>query len=220
MDEPTHVIDPDGEVIIVLKDANLPFAVWPDEGPADEQSLQQSETGKETEEQCFRIKVSAKHLASPVFKACLLGGWNESSTFLENGSTTLTVSGWDLEAFLIVMRIIHSQNNQLPRRVSLELFAKITVIVDYYKCKDAIAFFSDIWLDDLESKSDLHLAGAFSRDHMLWMWVSWVFRRDGIFRRSTAVALKYSKIHISSLGLPLSTKLIYQLNVDRERGIE
>jgi hypothetical protein len=31
MDEPTHVIDPDGEVIIVLKDANLPFAVWPEE---------------------------------------------------------------------------------------------------------------------------------------------------------------------------------------------
>lgn len=31
MDEPTHVIDPDGEVIIVLKDANPPFAVWPEE---------------------------------------------------------------------------------------------------------------------------------------------------------------------------------------------
>jgi hypothetical protein len=31
MDEPTHIIDPDGEVIIVLKDANPPFAVWPGE---------------------------------------------------------------------------------------------------------------------------------------------------------------------------------------------
>lgn len=30
MDEPTHVIDPDGEVIIVLKDANPPFAVCSD----------------------------------------------------------------------------------------------------------------------------------------------------------------------------------------------
>lgn len=31
MDEPTHTIDPDGEVIIVLKDANPPFAVWAEE---------------------------------------------------------------------------------------------------------------------------------------------------------------------------------------------
>lgn len=36
MDEPTHVIDPDGEVIIVLKDANSPFAVWPEEKTEDE----------------------------------------------------------------------------------------------------------------------------------------------------------------------------------------
>ena len=36
MDEPTHIIDPDGEVIIVLKDANPPFAVWPQEKIEDE----------------------------------------------------------------------------------------------------------------------------------------------------------------------------------------
>lgn len=31
LDEPTHVIDPDGEVMIVLEDANAPFAVWEEE---------------------------------------------------------------------------------------------------------------------------------------------------------------------------------------------
>jgi hypothetical protein len=36
MYEPTHVIDPDGEVVIVLKDANPPFAVWPEEKTEDE----------------------------------------------------------------------------------------------------------------------------------------------------------------------------------------
>lgn len=36
MDEPTHVIDPDGEVIIVLKDANPPFAIWPEEEIQDD----------------------------------------------------------------------------------------------------------------------------------------------------------------------------------------
>lgn len=191
-------------------------------------STQQSETEEEeaaAEEECFRIRVSAKHLilASPVFKSLLLGGWKESSTFLDKGSTELTVSGWDLEAFLVVLRMIHSQNKEIPRKVSLELFAKITVIADYYKCKDAIGFFSDVWLDDLESNSDLRnsLADTFSRELMLWMWISWFFRRVEQFKKATAVASKYSKIRISSLGLPLPAKLIgkwgFELSNETER---
>ena len=37
MQEPTHVIDPDGEIILVLKDANQPFAVWPEEEDEDDE---------------------------------------------------------------------------------------------------------------------------------------------------------------------------------------
>ncbi|PCH07177.1 Hypothetical protein PENO1_013250 [Penicillium occitanis (nom. inval.)] len=195
---------------------------------SNQNSTQQSETEEEAEEEaeeaCFRIKVSAKHLtlSSPVFKSLLLGGWKESSTFLDRGSTELAVSGWDLEAFLIVMWMIHSQHKKIPRKVSLELFVKITVIADYYKCKDAIGFFSDVWLDDLERNSELqnNLACKFSRDQMLWMWITWLFRRGEQFKQSTAVAIKYSKTQISSLELPLPARLIDQLNTDRERGIE
>ena len=177
-----------------------------------EDTTSQSETEGEAEEKCFRIRISAKHLTlvSPVFKSFLLGGWKESSTFLETGSAELTVSGWDLEAFLVVMQMIHSQHKKIPRKVSLELFAKITVIADYYKCKDAIGFFSDVWLDDLERNPELqnNLACRFSRDQMLWMWITWLFRRDEHFKRATAVAIKYSKTQISSLGLPLPARLI------------
>lgn len=177
-----------------------------------EDTMSQSETEGEAEEKCFRIRVSAKHLTlvSPVFKSFLLGGWKESSTFLETGSTELIVSGWDLEAFLVVMQMIHSQHKKIPRKVSLELFAKITVIADYYKCKDAIGFFSDVWLDDLDSNSDLQnkIACTFSRDLMLWLWISWMFRRAEQFEQSTAVAIKYSKAQITSLGLPLPARLI------------
>lgn len=158
------------------------------------------------------IRVSAKHLTpvSPVFKSFLFGGWKESSTFLETGSTELIVSGWDLEAFLVVMQMIHSQHKKIPRKVNLELFAKITIIADYYKCKDAIGFFSDVWLDDLNSNSDLQnrIACTFSRDLMLWLWISWMFRRAEQFKQSTAVAMKYSKAQITSLGLPLPARLI------------
>jgi len=172
------------------------IALSQDTEMSTQDSVQQSETEEEAEEEeCFRIKVSAKHLtlSSPVFKSLLLGGWKESSVFLDTGSTELTVSGWDLEAFLIVMWMIHSQHQKIPRKISLELFAKITVIADYYKCHDAIRFFSDVWLDSMEGNSDLQddLACTFSRDLILWMWIMWLFRRDEHFKRSTAVAVKY-----------------------------
>lgn len=92
MDQPTHIIDPEGEVIIFLRNANPPFA--PDdyedmteemnsfklsgacEGLADEQpdekrlaEEQPSETPTEdahlsetSDDKCFHIRVSAKHL--------------------------------------------------------------------------------------------------------------------------------------------------------------
>lgn len=134
----------------------------------------------------------------------------KSSTFLETGSTDLMVPGWDLEAFLLVMRMIHSQHNKIPRKVSLELMAKICVIADYYKCKDAIGFFANVWLEDLDSDSELQnkIACTFNRDLMLWLWISWMFRRREPFRKATAVAVKYSKTQISSLGLPLPARLI------------
>lgn len=188
-----------------------------------EKTRPQSETEEEeeAEENCFRIRVSAKHLTlvSPVFKSLLLGGWKESSTFLQTGSTELIVSGWDLEAFLVVMQMIHNQHTKIPRKVSLELFAKISVIVDYYKCKDAIGFFSDVWLDDLDSNSELRnkLACTFSRDLVLWLWISWIFRRAEQFRKATAVAIKYSKAQISSLGLPLPARLISEWGFPAEQ---
>lgn len=179
----------------------------------NEDTTPQSKVEEEaTEENWFRIRVSAKHLilVSPVFKSFLVGGWKESSKFLHTGCTELTVSGWDLEAFLIVMRIIHNQHTEIPRKVSLELFAKISVIVDYYKCKDAIGFFADVWLDDLNGNLELRnkIACTFSRDLVLWLWISWMFRRSDQFQKYTAVAIKYSKTQISSLGLPIPTRLI------------
>ncbi|EED18699.1 hypothetical protein TSTA_124260 [Talaromyces stipitatus ATCC 10500] len=233
MDNPTHIIDPDGEVILVLKDANLPFAVWPDEkGDEGEKryfwiditsevpsqdNAQESETEVEVEEEeCFRIRVSAKHLtlASPVFKSMLVGGWKESNTFLNKGSTELAVHGWDPEAFLIFLRILHCRNKEVPRKVSLELFAKIAVLADYYGCRDAMEFFTSVWYD--ETPGDL----IWNRDLMLWLCIAWVFKRSEAFRSATQVSILNSTTRISSLGLPLPAKLIDNLNEKREKAIQ
>ena len=162
------------------------------------------EIEEETDEECPRIRASAKHLtlASPVFKSLLLGGWKESSSFLDKGSTELTVSGWDLEAFLVFLRVIHCRNKEVPREVSLELLAKIAVLVDYYACKDALDFFAGVWFESREVSIHRH------RDLMLWLCIVWVFQKPEEFQKLTALVILDSKTSISGLGLPLPAKLI------------
>lgn len=229
----SYVIDPDGEVIFLLEDANAPFAVWdadkiskltpkkPVKKPAKKKlkldntkvSLQNSPNQGEIishlrappqkNQEHIRIQVSAKHLtlASPVFKKTLSGGWKESDIFAKKGSIELVIQYWDLEVFLLFMRIIHCRHQDLPSKVTLEMLAKIGVLADYYACPDAITFFANLWIDQL--KDDLPT--RYSRDLVLWMFVSWYFKKDEEYAECASIAMTQSNAPITNLDLPFST---------------
>ncbi|KAH8751607.1 hypothetical protein F5883DRAFT_434009, partial [Diaporthe sp. PMI_573] len=76
---------------------------------------------------------ASKHLksASPVFKAMLDGNWKESN-LTSDLYYTLYASDWDTEALQIIMDVMHSRSRRVPRSITLELLAKIAVLVDYY----------------------------------------------------------------------------------------
>jgi hypothetical protein len=160
----------------------------------------------------FRIQVSAKHLmlASPMLKKTLSGGWKESVSLLNKGSVEITVHNWDLEALLLLLNIIHCRHNDLPRDISLELLAKFAVIVDYYGCSDAVRFFTDTWINSLKSKGFFNRV-KYSRDTILGIWISWVFRVSEAFRTSTSDAMRYSEDQIKHLDLPIPTEIISKL---------
>jgi hypothetical protein len=62
MDPPTHVIDPDGEVIIILCNANTPFADWDDDVIADDTLSQAaSEPSEHVHNHAEEIEVSDKY---------------------------------------------------------------------------------------------------------------------------------------------------------------
>ncbi|KAJ5466019.1 hypothetical protein N7530_009806 [Penicillium desertorum] len=260
MDSPTHTIDPDGEVIIILRNAKSPFAQldsdnfpWlsgdargshevtevskylfeqpelspkekrkkkkdkksksgtiptalefasPNEEtaavsgeyPAEETAAVSGEYPAEAAEEAateeypaeepvaegdfaelpvhrrLRIQVSAKHLmfASPVFKKILTGGWKESITYFQKSSVEVTAESWDIEAFMILLRAIHGQYYHIPRKLTLEMLAKVAVIADYYDCKEALYFLTDTWIKNLEE----NIPTAISRDLILWLWIA------------------------------------------------
>lgn len=175
------------------------------EGPAEKQSEEQTEINLE-EESCFRIHVSAKHLilASPVLKKILTGGWKESVTFLKERSVEITAEGWDIEALLILLRAIHGQHYDIPRKLTLEMLAKIAVLVDYYDCKESVFIWTTIWIKNLDEK----IPDTYSRDLILWLLVSWVFQLPAQFRQTTSTVLSGGTSWFNNLGLPIPAKAI------------
>lgn len=276
MNKATHIIDPDGEVVLVLCNANAPFAVWdmpsrafpeschdsrshnadtaqeaddfpneetaqeadefPNEEtaqepataafnfPSDEKSnclfidasnrengsyspgVAQQYSDQDSTRENYRIQVSAKHLifASPMLKKMLTSGMREGIDFLKTGSVEITADSWDLEALLILLRIIHCQHHNVPRQLSLELLAKVAVLSDYYDCQAVLGIFSDIWIPKLKET----IPTTYSRNLMLWLWISWFFKLSTQFRQVTSVAMTQTTSYINHLGLPIPNHIL------------
>ncbi|EGD87561.1 hypothetical protein H112_06111 [Trichophyton rubrum D6] len=241
MDQPFYVIDPDGEVDIVLTNPDAPFAIFDenqfeqqDPRPAVENTREDSRRPREKHRRkrkrssppseptpavqqttkTVRIRVSAKHLslASPVFRSMLNTSCPESATVAEKGSVVVGADGWDVQAFMLFLRILHCQHHHLPRRVSIEMLAKIALISDYYECKFVLAFFSDTWIRALADKKP----SRYSRDMILWIWICWYFQLAKEFQRTTLITIVQSIGPIPSLGLPIPARIIDTLNESRE----
>jgi hypothetical protein len=189
------------DVVLTLRHPNQPLAVWNDDDePLSHQHKPNTESNCPDEDGPFdtdegaadkplTFLVSLKHLilASPVLKAMLTGGWREG--IRHNGRLEIEAEGWDAEALAIVMRVVHGQNRQAPRVVTLELLAKIAVIVDYYQVHEAFLVLAPMWIRSATEKVPTLLC----RDLMLWIMVSWVFGAGDVFQQATRVAVLRSK---------------------------
>ncbi|GIJ92331.1 hypothetical protein Asppvi_011312 [Aspergillus pseudoviridinutans] len=214
MEQGTHIIDPEGEVIIIVRNPMhlsqsgmmrvlqlMSLSIPVDSIPSKAD---------------VRIQVSAKHLmlASPVFKKALTGKWKEGSTFVGTGSVEITTESWDVEAFLILLRILHCQHHKLPKRVSLEVAAKIAVLADYYECNDLVGFIRDAWITCLREE----LPNTYSRNLIMWLWIAWYFNTTK-FKKATSIAMSQSKDEIDALELPIPARIIYEMNQKRQQAI-
>ncbi|KAH7357590.1 hypothetical protein BKA66DRAFT_552777 [Pyrenochaeta sp. MPI-SDFR-AT-0127] len=176
----------------------------------------------EPEEEEIHYHVSSRHLmlASPWFNRALTkDGWNESGRDQTDRRFHVAAEDWDPEAFLILFRIFHLRNRQVARTVTLEVLAKIAVLVDYYECAEATELFADVWIDNLKKVT---FPSTYCRDLVLWIWVSSVFNSTDLFRKATATAIKTSPESLRTIGLPITTKVstTYEINLERHAAIE
>lgn len=137
-------------------------------------------------------------LASPVYKRMLIGG-KESQTYQETGAVEVTADGWDLEAFLILLYLIHGYHYEVQRKVSLEMLAKVAVIADFYGCEEVLHTVAEIRITVLEEG----ISAKDGRDLLLWVWTFWFFQLPGHFELSTSRVMMTIEDWITAWGLPV-----------------
>jgi hypothetical protein len=152
----------------------------------------------------LQMRLSSSHLrlASNYFKRMWNGPWKENSTGPDHCS--VEAEDWDPAALLIVMNIIHGHNRSVPRTVSLEMLAKVAMLVDYYECHERVELFSAIWIENLRHQ----LPKTYDRDLVLWLLVSWVFSQANIFKLISKIALMECRGPLQTLNLPIPATVV------------
>ncbi|KAK8075647.1 hypothetical protein PG997_010310 [Apiospora hydei] len=206
-----HEIDPDGDIKLILRNPNAPFAVW-DEDSSDLEIFNSSAVSAEPavdendkQENAIRFRLSTKHLD------IIRGGEKEGNV------STIEASGWDPDALLILMEIIHGRHRGVPRRPGLEKIAKIAVLVDYYGCHEVVECSAERWTELLKDTRPKQ----YGRDLVLWLAICYVFYRPNIFWNLTRVAIKDSRGPIQTLKLSYHSRRQDALNqtITRLHGI-
>lgn len=176
----------------------------------------------EAEEVQFLLSSRHLSLASPVFDAMLCGGWKESTVLderprkiprLQNRDTSnselqvrheISATEWNTEALLLLMNIFHGHHKKVPHELSLDTFAHLALLVDYYKCQEITELFSRYWLGRYKPR----LAKARGQILVLWVFVAWSFSHDALFEDTTELAVKESQGLLETLNLPLPQRIL------------
>lgn len=219
----SHRIDANADTVIILKHPNGSFATWNlTEVGGDVAAIAEETTGEsavgdpgtealthpvtyDIEEDEIWYYVSRRHLtsASPTFERMLSGmNWKEGIRDENDGLYHVTTMDWDSEALLYVFQILHHCNRQVPRTISLEMLAKIAVLIDFYKCAEALESFTERWVEHLQIASPV--PSYFCRDTMIWMCIAWVLRLPQEFAQTTTVAIRRDDQELPTLGLPIT----------------
>ncbi|KKA24987.1 hypothetical protein T310_0968 [Rasamsonia emersonii CBS 393.64] len=206
MEDAFHQLAPDGDVILVVQAPSTAFAVWAETQPATE-----------TDRPKARMRVSSSHLtlASAYFKVMFRGDWKEKHTLSSDGSVSISMEHWPSE-MLILMNIIHGHTFKIPRALPLEKLAKLAVLVDYYQCFEVVEVYSEMWINHLNAD----FPKAYSRDLILWICISEVFRRPEQYKAATRIAIRESHGPIPTLGLPITTKTVDRIEEQRQKLID
>ncbi|CZR33323.1 uncharacterized protein FPRO_01801 [Fusarium proliferatum ET1] len=177
----------------------------------------------------IRLRVSSAHmtLASPVIKKMLQGPWTESAEIGSPDSVNTSSSpstsvreistiGWNADALVALLNIIHCRHSDVPTKVNLSFFADFALIVDYYQCDRAVLCFPLLWHNSLYRAPE-----GFGRKPILWLYISWVFSWHETFPDMAMLIWKHGEglDLVKTYDLPLA-EILENLDNKRQEAIK
>lgn len=96
-------------------------------------------------------------------------------------------TGWNAHALVVVLNIIHGHNNDVPRKISLEFFVNVAVVVDYYHCEKAVQLAAELW-HQLMYKAPTR----YGKKTIMWFYIAWVFSWPKLFSEMGQMILEHS----------------------------
>ncbi|KAF5571553.1 hypothetical protein FPHYL_300 [Fusarium phyllophilum] len=184
----SYDIDPGGDIELILKKPNKQNIV-PERRPwkhakdpkilnsacfgryevLSELYPDEDDQNKTREEVEVHMRVSSRHLtlASRIFRAMLQGPWIEAAPSSQP-VRQISTEGWDAFALAIVLDCIHGRHFEIPTEISPGLLTRISTIVDYYQCREAVQVHYRTWTEN----SVCRLADE--EEHEVQMNVMWL----------------------------------------------
>ncbi|KAF4494404.1 hypothetical protein FAGAP_9467 [Fusarium agapanthi] len=108
---------------------------------------------------------------------------------------------FDVQAFEVVLKIIHGKTRRVPQGVELDLLSKIASIVDDLECYDALSFCTERWL--LPYGGFYKLPERMDKTLAQLILVSFVFANKHIFRSCIQRAARYTCEGMPTFDLPI-----------------
>ncbi|KAL7946047.1 hypothetical protein V8C42DRAFT_50247 [Trichoderma barbatum] len=230
--EPTvYNVDADGDTILILQNANQAIQLREDD-PVWENALPKH-LAKESQLDEFKVRdpmkedgnnhrpevwmlLSSKKLALVSSRCRQMTPNNQPEIRPYTYKYLLVAKGWDEKALEMVMNIIHGHTTNVPGSISLEMLAKIAVIVDYFRCSETVRPYADKWISRLKEP----FPTRYGRNLVLRLFVSWVFLDEFDFKAFTATVIRQGRGPMHTLSLPIPKTIIAAIDKTRQRLID
>ncbi|MCJ1430818.1 hypothetical protein MMC27_000168 [Xylographa pallens] len=219
MTELNHVLDPAGDLVLILNPTSL---------VADDKSLSKVHTNgsdsagsptsnskaNTSKSQEVRIRVSSKHLtlASRVFDSMFKPGFSEGDKLRTQGHADIQLPEDNPAALLILLNLLHGRIRAVPRKINLAMLTELAILVDKYELLEITEMFLDSWLEGMENS----IEEEFNDDLLSWICISYAFRKAEIFQRVTKIAQLQSKGPIKEHRLPIPESVLRTIDRVRE----
>ncbi|KAF5721157.1 hypothetical protein FGLOB1_365 [Fusarium globosum] len=206
-------IDPNGDTLVILATKQDPP---PTKEPTEPAGTTESPTFIEKHFLC-----SQKHLTLASRRASKLfsSGFKEASKHDDGLYHWNFGDVFDVQAFAVVLKIIHGKTRGVPQTAELDLLSEIASIVDDLECYDALSFCTESWLRPyispfypLPEKMDKSLAQL--------ILVSFVFANKSIFRNCTQRAARYTCEGMPTFDLPIRADIPRRIEESRTEVLQ